>query len=200
MKAIKYKNPKSIQGMYSLKLNEFIFKLLSKHKADRPFTSELFTYFPSSFTFKNLIDINNYNSLVNSEDKTFKKNVIDKGLEGIDSEFIALKNRQLIQKFNFTQSFKKRNMQLTTNLADVFQNTANRRREHSIRTKDKLGSKPKMITPLKYKSDNVLNILKSKVRIHNDEDDSLSRDSDTIFHTITTKNRNNKGRHNPYYI
>jgi len=69
---IKYKNPKGLQGCYSTKLSEFIMKLLSKKKSDRPFVSKLFSLFPPKFRFMNLEDANNYKKLVKAEDKLQK--------------------------------------------------------------------------------------------------------------------------------
>ena len=60
LKNIKYKNPKLLQGWYSQKLKNFISKLLTKKMWNRPFVFELFSFFPSSFRFMNLIDLSNY--------------------------------------------------------------------------------------------------------------------------------------------
>ena len=161
-------------------------KLMEKKMANRPFVSELFSLFPSSFRFTNLIDISNYNEVMKSEDKEFKKNIIDKGLQQIDNEFIALKNRQIVQKMHFTNTFKKRNMQLTANIADAFHCNTNRRREGVLKLKENLFVKTKPAGSIKHKSDNVLNILKSKV-IADNEDESLSRGSDIEFNTAIPK-------------
>lgn len=98
MKNIQFKTPKSLQGWFSVKLKEFIYKTLEKQKAKRPFITELFDMFPSSFQLSRDVDILNYNKLKMSEDVFQKKNAIDTGIYAIDTEFNAVKNRQLIKK------------------------------------------------------------------------------------------------------
>ena len=47
-----------------------------------------------------------------------------------------------MQKFKFKNSFKKRKKQITSDLANVFQNTSKGRREGSLHLKENLISKP----------------------------------------------------------
>ncbi|CAI2364136.1 unnamed protein product [Moneuplotes crassus] len=68
LKCIQFKPPKHLQGCYSVKLKEFIYKMLEKQKSKRPFVTELTSMFPSSFKFERIVDTTNYkkcNTLTN---------------------------------------------------------------------------------------------------------------------------------------
>ena len=98
LKTIQFKTPKPLQGCYSIKLKEFIYKMLEKQKSKRPFITELFDMFPSSYQLIRDVDIVNYNMLKNRDEVLQKKNAIDTGIYVIDSEFKAMKNRQMEKK------------------------------------------------------------------------------------------------------
>lgn len=59
-KVIAQKEPKPIQACYSMRLKEFIFKLLEKRKRKRPFITEVFKYFPESYQLTDPQDITNF--------------------------------------------------------------------------------------------------------------------------------------------
>ena len=72
--------------------------MLEKQKSKRPFITELFDMFPSSYQLIRDVDIVNYNMLKNRDEVLQKKNAIDTGIYVIDSEFKAMKNRQMEKK------------------------------------------------------------------------------------------------------
>lgn len=181
LKAIKYKVQKPVQGVFSTTLKDFISKLLSKKMYERPFISEIFSLFPSSFRFTNLVDLTNYNKVMKTDEKEFKKNIVDKGLQEIDKEFIALKNRQLVQKINFTTSFKKRNKELSKNLAQAYQNPK-LKRQSSLKLKENLLNPSKVSIEDKHSIRRNHSVFQNKITVHNDDDesDTLSRCSGSI--------------------
>jgi len=91
-------------------------------------------------------------------DASIKKSIIDRGLQEIGNEFIAFKNRQIMKKINFTSTLNRRKQQVKSNLANVLKKTQVGRRDGKLVLKDTLINKPKVVL---------------------DDDESLSRDSDS---------------------
>ncbi|CAI2378272.1 unnamed protein product [Moneuplotes crassus] len=170
LKNIKYKSPKPLLGCYSPKLKGFIMKLLAKKVSNRPFVAELFSLFPTSFRFMNLVDLSNFKKCGKIDDISIKKSIIDKGLQEIGNEFIALKNRQMMKKINFKNNINRRNQQITLNLANVFHQRQVGRRDGNPMVKDNLISKPKVVV---------------------DGDHSFSNDSDSIIRAVLEDNQGN---------
>jgi hypothetical protein len=197
LNAIKYKMPKPLPGVFSVALRDFISKLLSKKMYERPFISEIFSLFPASFKFTSLIDFTNYNKVMKSDDQEFKKNIVDKGLQEIDNEFIALKNRQILSKMNFKSSVKKRKKESSNILAKVFSKTA-KKREGNVNLKNSLVIPIQISAKNKRTAHKNLSILQNRITVHNDNDcENVSKRNESIFIKAPVEVKQMSGR---FYI